>query len=163
MTDSVIYSLAERLGVLLSQRSWQLATAESCTGGRIAAAITSVAGSSAWFECGVVSYANSIKQQLLSVDASILEEQGAVSESVVVGMAAGVRELAHANLSVAVSGVAGPGGGSQDKPVGTVWFAWQSPTQIKTSRQFFLGDRNRIQSAATEFALRGLIEMLESE
>lgn len=163
MTDLPAHVLAERLGTLLSARGWQVATAESCTGGRIAAEITAVAGSSVWFECGIVSYANSTKHHILNVKEQTLTQQGAVSEAVVREMVSGVRALARAHLGVSVSGIAGPAGGSPEKPVGTVWFAWESPKGARVSRQLFEGDRAAIQNAATLFALQGLVELLESE
>src|SRR5690606_6844774 len=122
--DSALYSLAAELGGALADRGWQIATAESCTGGGIAAAITAVAGSSAWFEAGFVTYANRIKTQVLGVDGAILTAEGAVSRAVVEQMARGALTAAGADLAVAVTGIAGPDGGSPGKPVGTVWFAW---------------------------------------
>ena len=163
MTDFVEVSQAEKLGLLLSQRGWFLALAESCTGGRVAAAITAVPGSSAWFECGVVSYANRIKNRVLQVQESSLNSDGAVSEVVVTQMAQGVCHLSGAQVAIAISGIAGPSGGSAEKPVGTVWFAWQTPFCITTTCKLFSGDRNKIQSDATEFALQGLLELLDSE
>ena len=111
----------------LLRRGWMLATAESCTGGLIAAACTELAGSSQWFERGFVSYSNAAKTELLGVDAALIARHGAVSEPVVRAMASGALAHAHAQLSLAVTGVAGPSGGSADKPVGTVWFGWCLP------------------------------------
>src|SRR5690606_15281969 len=114
----------------LSVRDWRVATAESCTGGGVAAAITITPGSSAWFEYGFVSYANNAKQALLGVAPATLSQEGAVSEAVVLEMVAGALLVSQANIAVAVSGVAGPGGGSPEKPVGYVWFAWQDSSGV---------------------------------
>lgn len=146
--------LSQRLGEHLLQRNWHIATAESCTGGGVAAAITAIAGSSAWFEYGIVSYANAAKEKLLGVSAETLEREGAVSEAVVVEMARGVITISGADISVAISGVAGPSGGSSEKPVGTVWFAWARATgEIKTVLKQFDGDRVAVQKQAVIFAL----------
>jgi len=157
-----IYKLSEHLGQMLKARHWRVATAESCSGGGVAAAITSVPGSSDWFEYGLVSYANSAKQKLLGVKAETLLRQGSVSAQTVAEMAQGCISLSGANLAVAISGVAGPSGGSLDKPVGTVWFAWlivgQSPN---LECHFFNGTRQEIQSQAVKCALEGLIRQLE--
>ena len=112
------------LGDALRARRWHLATAESCTGGLIAAACTEQAGSSDWFDCGVVTYSNQAKTELLGVDAVLIAEHGAVSQAVALAMASGALARCNADLAVAVTGVAGPSGGSADKPVGTVWLAW---------------------------------------
>lgn len=153
--------LAERLGHALHARGWRVATAESCTGGGVAAAITSVAGSSGWFEYGVVSYSNNAKQKLLGVSSASLNTGGAVSEVVVKEMAAGVLGLAEANIAVAISGIAGPSGGSAAKPVGTVWFAWATETgDCITDCKHFSGDRAGIQRQAVIHALDGLLSLL---
>lgn len=160
MNEQLI-QLSQRLGADLLQRGWRVATAESCTGGGVAAAITAVPGSSAWFECGIVSYANSAKQKLLGVNEASLEREGAVSEVVVIEMARGVIELSAADIAVAVSGIAGPGGGSPEKPVGTVWFAWLKATgEMSTELQRFDGDRAAVQQQSIAYALQGLINHL---
>lgn len=152
--------LAELLGTALQARAWQVTTAESCTGGGVAQAITSVPGSSAWFEYGFVCYGNSAKAALLGVSEASLRRWGAVSEPVVREMAEGARRVSGANLAVAVSGIAGPGGGSVDKPVGTVWLAW-SLAEGTTARCLHLqGDRATIREQAECEALRGLLELL---
>lgn len=157
-----LFFLSERLGVLLKARRWRVATAESCTGGGVAAAITSVPGSSEWFEYGVVSYANHAKQKLLGVKASTLEHNGAVSAETVEEMAAGILALSGAELAVAISGVAGPSGGTPEKPVGSVWFAWGRAGQaVKVKSCLFKGNRQEIQQQAVKTALKGLIEYLE--
>lgn len=152
--------LSERLGRQLAARGWRVATAESCTGGGVAAAITAVAGSSAWFEYGIVSYANSAKQKLLGVSGQSLAAEGAVSETVVKEMVQGVLALSGAELAVAISGIAGPGGGSPEKPVGTVWFAWASSAgDIATRCVHINGTRALVQAQAVESALLGLLAM----
>lgn len=156
-----VLALAEALGDNLWQRKWRVATAESCTGGGISAAITAIAGSSNWFEYGFITYANRAKQSLLQVDSLTLREEGAVSEPVVQQMAKGALALSGANIAVAVSGIAGPGGGSADKPVGTVWFAWAEATgRCVTSCHYLDGARADIQQQAVILALEGLLLQL---
>lgn len=153
--------LSSLLGEKLSARGWRVATAESCTGGGIAAAITAIAGSSSWFEYGIVSYANSAKEKLLHVNPQTLLEHGAVSQVVVEQMVAGVLALSDADIAVAVSGVAGPSGGTAEKPVGTVWFAWSLASgEIYSECFYFAGDRSSVQSQAVVQALNGLLKLL---
>lgn len=160
-TAAQIQALSASLGQRLSQRQWRVATAESCTGGGISAAITAIPGSSGWFEYGIVSYANQAKQKLLQVDPQTLERDGAVSESVVRQMVAGVLRLSDADVAVAVSGVAGPTGGTPDKPVGTVWFAWGLANgATHTQLCHFTGDRQSIQQQAVAQGLSGLLDLL---
>ena len=149
-----------RVAQALSERRWQLATAESCTGGMIAAACTDRAGSSAWFERGFVSYSNRAKTELLGVPAALIEQHGAVSEAVARAMAAGALAHSQAQVAVAVTGIAGPGGGSEDKPVGTVWLAWATPEGLWADRQRFPGDRAAVRAATLARALSGLLERL---
>lgn len=149
--------LSRQLGAALKAHGWCVTTAESCTGGGVASAITRVAGSSEWFEYGFVTYANRAKESLLGVSSATLLQHGAVSEPVVQQMAEGARDVAHADLAVAVSGVAGPGGGSPDKPVGTVWFAWAGAGETVTAMHIFDGDRERIRQQAVVIALQGLL------
>ncbi len=157
-----LFFLSERLGVLLKARNWQVATAESCTGGGVAAAITSVPGSSDWFGYGLVSYANQAKQKLLGVRPETIETYGAVSAETVTEMAKGALDLSGANIAVAISGVAGPSGGTLEKPLGTVWFAWARTGQgVEARLQIFKGDRQAVQQQAVKAALKGLIEFLE--
>ena len=157
--NDYLLQLSQHLGEQLQQRNWHIATAESCTGGGVAAAITAVPGSSGWFEYGIVCYANSAKQKLLGVNATTLEREGAVSEAVVIEMARGVLTLAQADIAVAISGVAGPDGGSPEKPVGTVWFAWVTASkEIKSEVKIFDGDRAAIQKQAVVFALEGALK-----
>lgn len=152
--DDHLRQLSQRLGEQLLKRNWRIATAESCTGGGVAAAITAIPGSSAWFEYGIVSYANAAKEKLLGVSGETLTREGAVSEAVVIEMARGVLALSGANITVAISGVAGPGGGSPEKPVGTVWFAWaMARGEIKTELKWFDGNRAEVQKQAVVWAL----------
>lgn len=156
-------ALAARIGERLLARKLLLAAAESCTGGWVAEAVTAVAGSSAWFDCGFVTYSNEAKQRLLDVPASLLEYggPGAVSEETVLAMTAGAIANSRARVAVAVSGVAGPEGGSADKPVGTVWIAWQWE-QRRLAREFrFGGDRSAVREAAVRAALEGLLALLD--
>nr|WP_041676591.1 CinA family protein [Ramlibacter tataouinensis] len=148
------------LADLLARRRWMLATAESCTGGLIAAACTDRAGSSEWFERGFVTYSNAAKTELLGVHAGLIEAHGAVSEVVARAMAAGAARRSRALVSVAVTGVAGPGGGSADKPVGTVWFAFMVDGQLTSEVLRFDGDRAAVRAAAVRHALNRLLALL---
>lgn len=152
-----IDTLALALGQQLSQRGWRVATAESCTGGWISQSITSVAGSSKWFDLGFVVYSNSAKHTQLGVSETLLKAHGAVSEPVVVSMATAARERAGADIAVAVSGIAGPGGGDNEKPVGTVWIAWALPCNRCVSQRYaFSGDRYQVREQTVIEALKGL-------
>ena len=153
---------AQELGDLLQQRGAVVTTAESCTGGAIAAAITAVAGSSGWLEVGLVTYSNRFKQQLLSVSEHSIAQHGVVSEPVVAQMLAGVCAFAAADYGIAVSGIAGPGGATVNKPVGTVCFAWGTPSSQVQTTQCFQGDRDAVREQAVLFALTGLSEFLKS-
>lgn len=145
----------------MQARTWRVATAESCTGGGISAAITAVAGSSAWFEYGIVSYANRAKQSLLNVDGKALEAEGAVSRTVVEQMVRGVLAISNADIAVAVSGIAGPLGGTPEKPVGTVWFAWGLASgEIHSESFYFSGDRAAVQKQSVAQGLKGLLKLL---
>ena len=150
-------TLVNALAPALVQRGLMLATAESCTGGLIAASCTEISGSSAWFERGFVTYSNAAKTELLGVPAALIEAQGAVSEAVACAMASGALTHAPVQWAVAVTGVAGPNGGSPDKPVGTVWFGWAGPNGVSSECQRFDGDRSAVRQAALEHALRGLL------
>lgn len=153
--------LAERIGDRLRERSWRLGTAESCTAGLIAAALTDVAGSSDWFSGGVVAYANAVKSGLLGVPDAVLLAHGAVSEPTVRAMAAGARRVLSVDAAVAVSGIAGPGGGSLDKPVGTVWMAWDLGGTARAARFLFPGDRAAVRAATVRACLEELARLLE--
>ena len=144
----------------LLARGWMLATAESCTGGMIAAACTDLAGSSQWFEHGFVSYSNAAKAQCLGVPADLIEQQGAVSEAVARAMAQGAVRHSAAQVAVAVTGVAGPTGGSPGKPVGTVWFGWQVNGTTHSELRHFAGDRAAVRAATVRHALARLSVLL---
>ena len=157
MTEADFEVLAAELGAALQRQGWLLATAESCTGGWLAQVVTSVAGSSAWFDRGFVTYSNSAKQDMLGVRAATLAQHGAVSEAVAREMAQGALTHSAAQLAMAITGIAGPGGGTPEKPVGTVCFAWcvaGQPESSVTCR--FSGERGQIRSASVAFALRQL-------
>ncbi|ACK53484.1 MULTISPECIES: nicotinamide-nucleotide amidase [Thauera] len=159
MTDHELDALARRVGEALANRRLWLATAESCTGGWIAEAVTAIAGSSGWFDRGFVTYSNDAKADMLGVRAATLETHGAVSEATVSEMAAGALDRSRADLAVAVSGVAGPGGGSPAKPVGTVCLAWarrDGPTGVVTVH--LDGDRAAVRRQTVILALQGVLE-----
>ena len=159
MTDPVPALCAELAAALL-ERGWMLATAESCTGGRIAGACTDLAGSSQWFERGFVTYSNAAKSELLGVDPALIESHGAVSEVVARAMAFGAVRHSHAQVGVAVTGVAGPAGGSRDKPVGTVWFGYLVDGLLSSETRRFDGDRADVRAATVEHALRALAQRI---
>jgi len=157
--DADLADLSEAVGAACRQRRLSVATAESCTGGWAAQVITHTAGSSAWFERGFVTYANDAKVQMLGVDPATLEKFGAVSLETAKEMAAGALKNSNALISLAITGVAGPTGGSPDKPVGTVCFAWcLRDQQPEAERRHFAGDREAIRRASVIQALAGLIE-----
>jgi nicotinamide-nucleotide amidase len=158
-TQAPAAEIVQKLAVALRQRGWRLATAESCTGGLIAAACTDLAGSSDWFERGFVTYSNAAKTELLGVPAELIAQHGAVSEPVARAMAAGAVAHSHAQVSVAVTGVAGPAGGSEDKPVGTVWLGWCVGGQCSTERQRFAGDRAAVRAQTVTHALHRLLAL----
>jgi len=154
--------MAAQLGEALSARQLTIATAESCTGGWVAKVLTDIAGSSAWFERGYVSYSNLAKQQMLGVPAQLIESRGAVSEAVVAEMVRGAIAHSGADLALAVSGIAGPGGGTRDKPVGTVWFGWGRADQdVITRMECFAGDRERVRRQSVLTALQGVLDLVE--
>ncbi len=155
-------ALAWQLGEQLLQRGLTVGVAESCTGGGICQSITDIPGSSKWFEQGFVTYSNRAKQAALAVPANALEE-GAVSQSVVEAMVVGAMKSAGAALGVAVSGIAGPDGGSAEKPVGTVWFAWGFGENISSQCEVFRGNRSEVREQAVERALLGLLALLAEE
>ena len=160
--------LTASLAQILLHHGWQLASAESCTGGMISAACTDLAGSSDWFERGFVTYSNAAKTELLGVDAALIAEHGAVSEPVARAMAAGALQHSPAQVAVAVTGVAGPTGGSRLKPVGTVWFAFALPEQpgqparLLSEVRRFDGDRAAVRMATVRHALQRLVELLHA-
>jgi nicotinamide-nucleotide amidase len=156
-------TLAERLGRRCRERGISVTVAESCTGGGVASAITSVAGSSDYFETGYVTYSNAAKARLLGVPEALIAQHGAVSREVVEAMVAGACRVSGARLGVAISGVAGPDGGTPEKPVGTVWLAWGSETQQHAERFQYPGDRRAVREQAVREAIVGLIRHLENE
>ena len=141
-----------------------MVTAESCTGGGLASALTSIPGSSSWFERGLVTYSNEAKQELLNVKHETLQKHGAVSEETAAEMVAGAVANSHAHYGVSITGIAGPDGGSDEKPVGTVCFGWQDANgRVTTTRLVFNGDREQVREQACLLALRGLIDITEVE
>jgi nicotinamide-nucleotide amidase len=159
-TDRELRASAAKLGMALRARGWRVATAESCTGGWIGKALTDVAGASQWFEGGVVSYSNTAKRSLLAVPARVLATAGAVSEETVRAMAEAARAGFGVDLAVAVSGIAGPDGGTAQKPVGTVWFAWATSERVLAERHVFPGSRAAVRRATVALAIHGLIELV---
>ena len=158
--EDEIHTLAERVGSVLLHFGTKLAAAESCTGGWVCQAVTDIAGSSAWFDRGFVTYTNASKQEMLGVPESVLVEHGAVSEKTVSAMAAGALRFSQADCSLAVSGIAGPSGATPGKPVGTVWFAWQRRDGVcVTCRRLFSGDRRLVRNQAVKVALQGVLEL----
>lgn len=159
--DAELFQLSEQLGQLLKQKNWMLASAESCTGGWLGQTVTAVAGSSQWYERGFITYTNLSKQEMLGVSAATLDAHGVVSEETVREMAQGALRHSRAQISVSVSGIAGPGGGTQKKPVGSVCIAWATTEGTLLSTTCRLGgDREEIRARAVAAALRGLIELL---
>jgi len=159
-TDPSTDDLCRLVADLLIKRELKLVTAESCTGGLISAACTDLAGSSAWFERGFVTYSNDAKMELLGVEARLLRRAGAVCERVARAMVVGALAHSHAQAAVAVTGVAGPTGGSPAKPVGTVWFGFAVPGQVVTEKCHFEGDRAAVRAATVRHALTRLAELL---
>ena len=163
-SDQDLALLTEQVSNALHKRQLCLATAESCTGGWVAKLITDIVGSSAWFERGFVTYTNESKQQMLGVEPAIIHEQGAVSEETVRAMASGALTYSQAHFSLAITGIAGPGGGTPFKPVGLVWFAWAQRQDdgmvVATQQQIFSGERDAIRRQAVAHALQGLLELL---
>ncbi|WBU42469.1 MULTISPECIES: nicotinamide-nucleotide amidase [Marinobacter] len=162
-SDQQLESAGNTLGEWLVEHGKTIATAESCTGGWVAKVLTDRAGSSAYLMAGLVTYSNEAKQAILGVEESVLAEHGAVSEPVVRQMVAGAVRAADADIAVAISGIAGPGGGSDEKPVGTVWFAWGTgPDRIETSTQCFDGDRDQVRRKSVLYVLQGVTEFLKT-
>jgi nicotinamide-nucleotide amidase len=162
MEALVTVEATKQLAALLQDKGWMLATAESCTGGLIAAACTELSGSSNWFERGFVTYSDEAKIELLGVDAAAITAHGAVSETVVRAMAFGAVRNSRARVSVAVTGIAGPTGGSKDKPVGTVWFGFMVDGLLTSEMKRFPGDRAAVREATVDYALAGLLLRLGS-
>lgn len=154
--------LARKVGERLEAAREQLVTAESCTGGWVAQAVTAISGSSGWFERGFVTYSNASKEELLGVRAATLERHGAVSEETAREMAQGALARSNGSLAVAVTGIAGPGGGSPDKPVGTVCFAWGRGKNVMTETRHFSGDRDSVRRQSVVHALEGVLRTLDA-
>ena len=155
-------ALAQRLGERLKARRAMLVTAESCTGGWAAQALTALAGSSNWFERGFVTYSNAAKEEMLGVRAETLAREGAVSEETAREMALGALSHSHAAVALAITGIAGPGGGSRDKPVGTVCFAWAlKGARARSETRRFAGDREAVRRQSVERAFSGVLELLD--
>ena len=159
-TDRDLEAVALKLGRALHVRGWRLAAAESCTGGWIAKVLTDVPGSSQWFDGSIVAYSNAAKTGLLGVSADVLAAHGAVSEETACAMADGARSRFAADLAVAVTGIAGPGGGTADKPVGTVHFAWVTAGGTTAARRIFAGSRESVRRHTVALALERLVELV---
>ncbi|MCF7361333.1 MULTISPECIES: nicotinamide-nucleotide amidase [Vibrio] len=156
-----VEQLSQQLGELLLKHKQILVTAESCTGGGVANAITEIAGSSAWFDRAFVTYSNEAKQEMIGVEGQTLAEFGAVSEPVVIQMVQGALKNSNATIGVSISGIAGPTGGSEEKPVGTVCFAWADKSEwLKVETQHFTGDRSAVRTQAVIHALETIKEHL---
>jgi nicotinamide-nucleotide amidase len=166
MNDNLLYELAERVGKALKARGMMLATAESCTGGWIAQAVTAVPGSSEWFERGFVTYTYISKREMLGVKPETLDAHGAVSEQTVHEMTTGALERSHAQVAVSVSGTAGPSGGTPQKPVGTVCFGWGVKNNrngaVQTAVKHFDGDREAVRRQAVVFALERVLALVDA-
>lgn len=158
MTTSINQKSSE-LGALLKSRQLMMTTAESCTGGWVSEAITAVAGSSAWFDRGFVTYSNAAKRDMLGVQQNTLDKHGAVSEATAREMANGALVHSQASVSVSITGIAGPDGGTADKPVGTVWFAWANQDKVRSVCHVLSGDREQVRQQAVLIALDGLMEI----
>jgi nicotinamide-nucleotide amidase len=162
--DGEITELASQLGLRLAESGGRLAAAESCTGGWLSKAVTDVAGSSAWFDRGFVTYSNQAKQDMLGVPELVLREHGAVSEASVLSMAEGALTHSLADMSVAISGIAGPGGATADKPVGTVWLAWAQRGEKAVAKCFlFAGDREAVRAQAVVTGIEGLLSLVKTK
>lgn len=159
--EAAFSQMLEKLAHVLSAKGWHLATAESCTGGWIAKCCTDQAGSSAWFDRGYVTYSDQAKQQMLGVDVETLQSSGAVSQIVARKMAEGARRVGGVDVALSVTGIAGPGGGSANKPVGTVWFGWSIGDQeTRTEVMRFAGDREAVRHQTVSHSLRRLLDFL---
>jgi len=162
-TAAEIHELSSAVATAFSQRGWTLAVAESCTGGLLAASLTDLAGSSQWFERGYVTYSNAAKTACLQVSPNLIESEGAVSEAVASAMVLGAQLSSGVTAAISITGIAGPSGGTPEKPVGTVCFGWtikksDANNHITTTTAHFLGDRQSIRQHAVVFALRGLLQ-----
>lgn len=160
MVNDDLLKLSTELGAALKSQRWMLALAESCTGGWVAEAVTAIPGSSAWFDRGFVTYSNASKQEMLGVNSHTLQAHGAVSEHTALEMALGALKHSHATIAAAITGIAGPDGGSKEKPVGTVCFAWATSAGLSESMTMqFTGDREQIRIQSVKTALEGLLQL----
>ena len=160
MADTALNDLATELGAALQARGLMLAMAESCTGGWAAQAVTAIPGSSLWFERGFVSYSNTAKIEMLGVSSAILQQHGAVSEATAIAMAQGALQHSQAQIAAAITGIAGPDGGTREKPVGTVWFAWaRAGGHTRATLHHFDGDREAVRRQSVITLLQGLIKL----
>ena len=162
-TAAELHELSSAVATAFSQRGWTLAVAESCTGGLLAASLTDLAGSSQWFERGYVTYSNAAKVACLKVSPMLIEAEGAVSEAVASAMVLGAQLSSGVTAAISITGIAGPGGGTEKKPVGTVCFGWaieraDASNRVTSTTAHFLGDRQSIRQQAVVFALRGLLQ-----
>jgi nicotinamide-nucleotide amidase len=149
--------LAKQVGAFLKENNWKLVVAESCTGGGLGESITAISGSSNWFDRGFITYSNESKIEMLGVDSAIIDQHGAVSNETVLAMAKGALMRSAAQIGVAISGIAGPDGGSPEKPVGTVWIAWAGKIGQRAQVFLFSGDRLAVRQQAVEAALKGIL------
>lgn len=156
-----IFDLAGQVGRALQKKGWLLATAESCTGGGVSHAITDIAGSSEWFDCGFITYSNASKTELLDVPAALFAQHGTVSEEIAAAMAEGALANSNAHVTLSTTGIAGPGGAVPGKPVGTVCFGWTSGDNTHTERLVFAGDRQAVRRQTVVHALQGLLRFIE--
>lgn len=156
-----IIDIAQQVGLLLQKHNLMLTTAESCTGGQVAQAITCIPGSAQWFERGFVTYSNTAKQEMLDVPETTLNSHGAVSVETAQAMAEGALQHSHTQVSIAITGIAGPSGGTSEKPVGTICFAWAKQGKAtQTARKLFPGNREEIRNQATQFCLQQLLKFI---
>ena len=162
MTTDSLLTLATRVGESLRAKRALLVTAESCTGGWVAQAVTAIAGSSDWFERGFVVYSNAAKEQMLGVSPDTLQRHGAVSEETARELARGALARSQGTIAVSITGVAGPGGGSAEKPVGLVWFAWATKQEVRSESRRFAGDREAVRYQSVARALDGVLEVLDA-
>ncbi|CCO22679.1 CinA family protein [Maridesulfovibrio hydrothermalis] len=157
----MIKNIVPSIGNILVEKGWTMGTAESCTGGLVAATLTDFSGSSAWFSGAVIAYSNEIKMSLLQVPESVIIEHGAVSEPTVRAMAQGVCKTLNVNAGISISGIAGPSGGTRDKPVGTVWMGWHVNGKTSAEKYIFSGDRMNVKQQSLQTVLEKLLEILK--
>jgi len=163
MSEQALNQIAQQVTGALLEKGERMVTVESCTGGGIAKLMTDLAGSSAVFECGFVTYSNESKQQMVDVSSATLDEFGAVSEQVAAEMASGALQHSNADITVSVTGIAGPEGGTDYKPVGTVCFAWAYNALLLTETRHFIGDRQAVREQTIEYALQGVLKQLATK